>query len=254
MFRWFEHRQVFVPMKKMVAHPGELGRPFEEARFASLDGTDLHGWFFPAGSEARAPARAMLLLHGNAGNISTRLNYYRAMLQTGVSVFAFDYRGFGQSAGRPSEDGTYLDAQSALRWLHQKGFSPSSIVALGESLGGGVASELAVRETLGGLVLYNTFTSIPDVGKEWFPWLPVRWLGSIQYNTHRKLPDIRTPVLIMHSRGDQLIRIQHAQANFQAAREPKLYWEIQGGHTDALETNQALFVQGLNQFLKLLDS
>ena len=113
------------------------------------------------------------------------------LLATGVNVFVFDYRGYGRSQGRPSEEGTYRDAQAAYQWLRQKGFPGTNIIAFGESLGGGVAAELAVRETVGGLVLQSTFTSIPDMGAELFPWLPVRWLGTIRYDTRSKLPRLQ---------------------------------------------------------------
>src|SRR5207247_2423908 len=107
---------------------------------------------------------AVLFCHGNAGNISDRLGICRALLATGVNVLLFDYRGYGRSEGRPSEEGTYLDAQAALQWLRQKGFAGTNVVAFGESLGGGIASELALREPVGGLVLQSTFCSITEIG------------------------------------------------------------------------------------------
>src|SRR5262249_52582451 len=143
--------------------------------FETADNVRLNGWFFPAGTNSPRAALAVLVCHGNAGNISHRLELCRALLATGVSVFVFDYRGYGRSKGRPSEEGTYRDAQAAYRWLQEKGFAGSNILAYGESLGGGVAAELALRERLGGLILQSTFTSIPDIGAELFPWLPVRW-------------------------------------------------------------------------------
>jgi len=223
MIRWFEHRQVYVPSAVHDGDAADLGRPFEEAFFSAGDGVRLHGWFFPADPRSARADQVILLLHGNAGNISHRLGFYQVWLETGVNVFAFDYRGYGRSEGRPSEEGTYLDAQAAYGWLRQKGFAPGNIIALGKSLGGGIASELTVRETLGGLVLQSTFTSIADVGSELFPWLPVRWANSIQYNTHSKLPGIKIPVLVMHSRDDRLIRYHHGQKNFAAANEPKMF-------------------------------
>ena len=118
--------------------------------------------------------------------------------------------------------------------LGEKGFAPTNIFALGESLGGAVATELAVRETVGGLVLHSTFTSVPDLGAELFPWLPVRWLGTIQYDTRSKLPRLGVPVLVLHSRGDTLIAFHHAERNFAAANEPKVFAELQGDHNDPL--------------------
>jgi alpha-beta hydrolase superfamily lysophospholipase len=254
MIRWFEHRQVYVPSAVHDGNAADLGRPFEEAFFSAGDGVRLHGWFFPAEPQSARADQVILLLHGNGGNISHRLGFYQVWLETGVNVFAFDYRGYGRSEGRPSEEGTYLDAQAAYGWLRQKGFAPGNIIALGKSLGGGIASELTVRETLGGLVLQSTFTSIADVGSELFPWLPVRWANSIQYNTHSKLPGIKIPVLVMHSRDDRLIRYHHGQKNFAAANEPKMFWEIHGHHTGVLAAGRAHYLEGLNQFLGRVDA
>ena len=251
MLRWFEHSQVYHPNRVLTATGAALGQPFEDVRFKASDGVELNGWFFPAATNSPRARLAMLYCHGNAGNISHRLDTYIALLATGVSVFAFDYRGYGQSEGRPSEEGTCRDAQAAYQWLRQKGFSGTNIIAFGESLGGGVAAELAARETLGGLVLQSTFTSIPDMGAELFPWLPVRWLGTIHYDTRSKLPRLKVPVLVMHSPTDGLVRFRHGQANFAAANEPKLFWELKGDHNDPLADTQH-FIAGLEKFLSLI--
>jgi fermentation-respiration switch protein FrsA (DUF1100 family) len=187
-------------------------------------------------------------MHGNAGNISHRAAFYEAWHEFGVNVFAFDYRGYGQSAGKPSEEGTYLDAQAAFAWLAQKGFPGPKIVALGKSLGGGIASELALRENIGGLILQNTFTSIPDIGSEMFPWLPIRRMARIQYDTLRKLPRIHVPVLVAHSPKDRTIGFEHAQRNFAAANPPKMFWELAGGHTDTVEAGKKVYLAGLQTF------
>ncbi len=252
MLRWFEHNQVYHPDRVMTATGAELSRPFENVVFKASDGVELNGWFFPASTNAHPRQLAILVCHGNAGNISHRLDTCVALLSTGVSVFEFDYRGYGRSQGRPSEEGTYRDAQAAYAWLRKKGFAGTNIIAYGESLGGGVAAELAVRETLGGLVLQSTFTSIPDMGAELFPWLPVRWLAKIRYDTRGKLPRLHIPVLVMHSPADELVRFHHGKANFAAANEPKLFWELSGDHNNPLaDTRQ--FISGLEKFLKLVE-
>lgn len=252
MWRWFEHSQVYLPETVLEAGPGALGRPAEDVWLATSDGPRLNGWFFPAAAGSARAHLALLALHGNAGNISHRLDYYAAWLSLGVSVLAFDYRGYGRSEGEPGEEGTYLDAQAAHAWLRARGFAPASIVALGKSLGGGVAAELAVREPLGGLILQNTFTSIADLGAEWFPWLPVRRMNTIKYDTVAKLPRIRVPVLIVHSREDELIRFRHAERNFAAAHEPKRLWETRGDHNGTLGADRTRYLEGLEQFLSRL--
>jgi len=172
------------------------------------------------------------------------------LLSTGVSVFLFDYRGYGRSQGHPSEEGTYRDGQAAYQWLQHHGFDGSRILLFGESLGGGVAAELATRVSSSGLVLQSTFTSITDIGAELFPWLPVRWLAHIKYDTLSKLPRIQVPVLVMHSRDDRLIGFRHSQRNFAGANEPKLFCELAGDHNDPL-TNRQRFIADFDRFLDL---
>lgn len=252
VLRWFEHSQVYHPSRVLEATGAELGRPFEDVRFAASDGVDLNGWFFPADANSRRASLAVLLCHGNGGNISHRLELARALLSTGVCVFLFDYRGYGRSAGRPSEAGTYRDGEAAYRWLENKGFAGKKIILFGESLGGGVAAELASRLPAAGLILQSTFTCIPDIGADLFPWLPVRMLGRIKYDTLSKLPQVKAPVLIMHSRGDRLVRFPHSQKNFAAANDPKLFCELVGDHNDSI-SNTAQYIADFEKLLRLIE-
>jgi len=251
VLRWFEHHQVYQPFAALEANGDALGRPFEEVHFSASDGVKLHGWFFPAGTNSHRADLAVLICHGNGGNISHRLGFCEVMLETGVNVFVFDYRGYGRSEGRPSEQGTYRDAQAAHQWLRQKDFT--NIVAYGESLGAGVVAELALRESLAGAVLQSSFTSIPNIGAELFPWLPVRWISTIKYDTRSKLPRLKIPVLVMHSRADMLIPFTHGEENFAAANEPKMFWELKGDHNDFLEVDRARFLEGMEKFLSVLE-
>jgi fermentation-respiration switch protein FrsA (DUF1100 family) len=246
MIRWFEHSRVYVPSTTL--DPCRLNFAFEEVWFQSKDETRLHGWFIPAPAEGKWRRQTLLLMHGNGGNISHRGAFYEAWQELGINVLTFDYRGYGQSQGKPTEEGTYLDAQAGYRWLRERGFQPNQIIPIGKSLGGGIASELALREKVGALILQNTFTSIPDIGSEMFPFLPVRRLARIAYNTHSKLPKIHVPVLIAHSPNDQTIGFHHARKNFEAANEPKMFWELAGGHTDTVEAGKALYLEGLRTF------
>jgi fermentation-respiration switch protein FrsA (DUF1100 family) len=253
MLRWFEHSQVYHPNRTLDAAGSELNRPFEDVFFEAADRIKVNGWFFPADTNSPRASLVVLVCHGNAGNISHRLDLCRALLATGVNVFLFDYRGYGRSEGRPSEKGTYRDAEAAYQWLQGKGFAGTNIVAYGESLGGGVAAELALRQPVGGLILRSTFTSIPDLGAELFPWLPVRWLASIRYDTCRKLPRLKNPVLVMHSRADELVGFRHGERNFAAANEPKLFWELSGMHNDSV-ADQEHFIAGMQKFLDVVET
>jgi len=252
MLRWFENRQTYHPSRSFDMTGDELGRPWEDVTFKAADGVELNAWFFPAETNSVRRRLVFLVCHGNGGNISHRLGLYELLLEAGVNVFAFDYRGYGKSRGKPGEEGTYLDAQAACAWLRQRGFAGTNIIAYGESLGGGIAAELAVREPLGALVLQSTFTSVTDLGAELFPFLPVRTLGSIRYDTRGKLPQIHVPVLVMHSRGDALIHFHHAEQNFAAANQPKLFCELRGDHNDGLGDHERLR-EGLEQLFEVLD-
>jgi fermentation-respiration switch protein FrsA (DUF1100 family) len=254
MLRAFEHSQVYHPSREVDYPPEEVGHPWEDVWLSTAEGIRLHGWFFKAAETSARRRLAVLFCHGNGGNISSRPGYYRELMRTGVNLLTFDYRGYGRSEGRVSEDGTYTDAMTALAWLQSRGFPPSHVVAWGESLGGGIASEVARRAPVAGLALQSSFTSIPDLGAELFPWLPVRWIGRIRYDTINRLPRLSCPVLVMHSRADEIIPFHHGERNFAAAREPKLFCEIGGTHVGALEADRAKFSDACQRFMELVEA
>jgi len=247
MLRWFEYKQIFQPSRKMDATPGQLGRPFEDVFIPVENGERVNAWYFPA---RKAASPVFLVCHGNAGNISDRLDLAALLLEAGAGVLLVEYRGYGRSDGKPGEENTYRDAQAAYHWLIGKGVAGTNIIAYGESLGGGVVSELAVRETLGGLILQSTYTSMTELGAELFPWLPVRLVSTIKYNTRAKLPKLRVPVLILHSRHDDLIAFHHAEENFAAANEPKFLREIGGGHNEGLFSSRPAMLAAIREFLQ----
>ena len=249
----FEHSQVYHPTRDAEYTTDDVGRPGEEVWLTTPDGPRLHAWFFAVDKASPRARFAMLFCHGNGGNLTSRPGYYRAILETGVSLLAFDYRGYGLSEGEPSEAGTYTDAASAYAWLRARGFAPEHILVWGESLGGGIASHVASTQTVGGLVLQSSFTSIPDIGAEIFPWLPVKLISRIKYDTLNRLPHIACPVVVMHSRADTTIRFHHGERNFAAAREPKAFVEIGGDHNDALLANRAAYVAGAEQLVRLAE-
>ncbi len=254
LFRLFEYVQVFQPYPEHNAFPQLIHDSPQDIYFPNSDGQQLNGWFFTATASSPWNDWAVLISHGNGGNISHRLDLYELWMKEGFNVLAYDYRGYGKSEGRPSEQGTYRDAVSAHLWLTQQGFSPDRIIALGESLGGGVATELALRKPVGGLVLQSTFTSIADLGKEIFPWLPVRTLNTIKYTTREKLPSVNLPTLILHSREDTMIPFSHAQRNLEAINGPKLLGEITGNHNDPLSFTSQPYLRHIRAYKELLSA
>ncbi len=253
MFRQFEHSQVYHPSRETYGDAASLRRPFEDVRFAAEDGVALHGWFFPADASSPRKNWVILQCHGNAGNISGRLMHFQALLTTGVSLFAFDYRGYGRSEGEPDEEGTYRDVRAAHDWLIAKGFQSGDIIVLGESLGGGIGSKLAMEKPVKALILERTFTSVPDVASELFPFLPVRLLGSIQYDTINRMERIDAPVLALHARDDEIVKFHHGEKLFAAASEPKMFRELEGGHNDTLLVNRDRYLDALEDFFGMLE-
>jgi uncharacterized protein len=252
MFRWFEYGQIYHPTRDWETSAADLGRPFEDISLTAADGVRLSAWFFPADESSPRRHLAMVICHGNGGNISHRLPMCQAFLGMGVNVLLFDYRGYGHSEGAPSEEGTYLDAQAAHGWLRQKGFS--QIIAFGESLGGGIASELALRETVAGLILSCTFTNLADMGRAMFGWLPVHWFQTVKYDTLAKLPRIKVPVLIIHSRDDEIVPYRFAERNFAAANEPRFFTETHGLHNETLSFDPVNYLGGVEKFLTLIEA
>lgn len=247
--RWFEQSQVYHPSSEWLPGPATTGLPPQDVALKTTDGVELHAWFFQASKTSPRSDMAWLFFHGNGGNLSMRGPMFETLRSLGLNLLAIDYRGYGRSAGKPGEAGTYLDAEAAFDWLRGQGFEAQKIIVHGESLGGGVAGYLASVRPVGGLVIQSSFTSMPDLGSEKYPFLPVRLVGAIQYPTRRRLTTVKAPVLIMHSRTDQIIPFHHGEENFASAGGPKLFWELRAGHNDYLLVDAANFTKGLTEYL-----
>lgn len=242
---------VFLPEmdRHFRASPAEIGLPFTPLGLATSDGENLDGWFVPADAK-QTPRGLVIFFHGNAGNIAHRLDYLRMFHDLGLSTLIIDYRGYGRSSGTPSEAGSYLDADAA--WRHATltlGFPADRIVIFGESLGGGIATRLAVANRPGALVLASTFTSIPDLGAELYPLLPVRLLANIRYDNLARLPQVACPILVMHSRDDDIIPFSHGRRLFESARAPKQFLEMSGGHNEGFVFARQDWIRQLDGFL-----
>jgi fermentation-respiration switch protein FrsA (DUF1100 family) len=227
--------------------PAAHGLPYEDVAIHTEDGETLHAWWVPA---ARASG-TVLHFHGNAGNISHRIDYARMFRGLGYNTLLVDYRGYGKSTGSPSEQGTYKDAAASRHWLTEKrGLSDRDIVVFGESLGGAVACWLAARHAPRALVLASTFTSVPDLGAEVYGFLPVRLMSRFQYNTRECVGKVDAPVLVVHSPRDDIVPYAHGQRIYAAAREPKGFLEIAGGHNDGFVFMRPEWVKAVGEFLE----
>lgn len=242
-----QDRYIYYPDKTLVATPRHIGLAFEDVSLLTADGTHLHGWFIPA----PAAQTTLLFLHGNAGNISHRLVTLRLFHDLGLNVFIFDYRGYGHSGGRPSEQGTYRDADAAWRYLTQTRRIPAAnIVLFGRSLGGAVAVWLAGHTAPAALILESTFTSIKDMAACYYPYLPVSLLLHSRYPTLDRIAALHLPILIVHSRDDEIIPYEFGQRLFAAVPGPREFLTLHGGHNDAFFTGDAHYRVGLARFLR----
>lgn len=250
-FLWFRQESMLflagIPSREIAATPADIGLQYEALRLPTADGEELDAWFVPARNE-----RAVLLFfHGNAGNISHRLDSLRIFHDLGLSVLILDYRGYGQSTGRPSEQGTYEDARAAWRYLVEDREVPGTrIVLFGRSLGGAVAAWLAQHIRPRALIVESTFRSVPDMAAEIYWFLPVRRLARLQYPAEEMLRDVEVPVLIVHSRGDEIIPFSHGEALYAAARQPKQLLELRGDHNTGFLQSQPRYAAGLDAFLR----
>jgi fermentation-respiration switch protein FrsA (DUF1100 family) len=220
---FFEEKLIYFPERG-----GRVVAPGKDVWLRTQDGVKLHGFY----SEPPGARLTLLYLHGNAGNLAGRSDVITYFAGLGVRVLALDYRGYGQSEGKPTEQGLYADAFAAHQWLLERG-PAESIVVLGESLGGGPACELALRRTVGGLVLHSTFTSVPDMAALSFPFLP-RIAVRTKFDNLAKVGQISAPKLLVHSRRDEVIPFQMGERLAQGAKAPvRSLWLERSQHNDA---------------------
>ena len=228
----WQDRFMYFPGPPAGPPPAVRGLDLREEWIATPDGERLHAWSVrPEGLGDRLGA--VLVCHGNAGNIANRQLTAETFAAMGWAVLMFEYRGYGASSGKPDEEGTYVDAVAAYdRLAADPAIDPKRIVAYGESLGGAVAIELAGRRPLAALVVESTFTSMPDIGAAVYPWIPVRLLARAHYDSVEKVPALKIPLLVIHSPQDDLIPFEQGQRLFAAAREPKQFLATSGRHND----------------------
>ena len=245
---FLQPKLLYHPLREVSFTPADLGLEYEEVAFRSADGVRLTGWYIVA----RNAPFTVLVCHGNGGNIAHLLDNLNVLSSLGLSCFAFDYRGYGHSSGRPTEAGTYLDAQAAYDWLTAaKGIPPEQIVLLGRSLGASVAAHLAGRVRVGGLAAESAFTSYLDIAARFYPYLPVKLFRRFlfRYDTLAYLQDVRCPVMVLHSRNDELVPFVFATRLFAAAHEPKQFVEIFGSHNDGFLLSGDIYTGAWCQWL-----
>jgi hypothetical protein len=238
------------PGRTLSVTPFDIGMEYQDVYIETTDGVTLHGWFIAGRS-----SQVLLFFHGNAGNISHRLDSIRQFQDLGLSVFIIDYRGYGQSEGRTTERGIYRDADAAWRYLiEDRGLVASDILIFGRSLGASVAARLAAQHQPLALIVESSFTSVPDIAQDLYPWLPARWLSRLSHATRDYVRDVQCPILVVHSRDDEIIPFRHGEEIYASANEPRTLLAIRGTHNDAFLQDARDYIGGLRAFLTGLNA
>ena len=249
----FQERLLYLPHmgREQIGTPADRGLAWSPVSLETEDGLALDAWWLPH----EHPRASLLFLHGNAGNISHRLDSLVQFHRLGFSVLILDYRGYGRSEGSPSEVGLARDARAGWRWLREEaGQTPDDVVLFGRSLGAAVAAEMAAgleaeEQAPAAVILESPFRSVPDLAQRVYPFLPARWLARFSHDTETHVGDITVPLLVIHSRDDEIIPFAEGEAVYRAAGEPKQLLEIQGGHNTGFLDSEPDYSEGIDDFL-----
>jgi len=245
----FERHMLFKPRREMAAAPDSYGLRFEPLWLTASDGVRLRAWWIP-GPTADAPV--MLCLHGNGGNISTHGKKIKLFHDAGAAQLWVEWRGYGESSGMPDEAGLYRDGLAGWDWLtRERAIAPSRVALYGESLGCGVAVELATRVPAGGLIVDSGFASVAEMGRIVLPWFPES-LELFRFDNLAKIPRVTMPELFLHSPQDDVVPYEQSRLNFAAAAGPKRFVVLQGRHGSGYLDSQPRYGEAIGAFVAAL--
>ncbi len=240
---------VNLPDRALIASPSDVGLDYEDVSLTTSDNENLHGWYVPA-TDFKG---VLLFFHGNAGNISHRLDSIKIFHELGLDVLIIDYRGYGQSTGKASEQGTYLDAQTAWDYvINDRRIPADRIIVFGRSLGGAVGAWLGVQNTPAAVIIESSFSSGVDMARRIYPFMPVRLITRLQYPVVDYAAHLNCPVLVVHSRHDEIIPFAMGQAIYAAVKQRKTFLELRGDHNNGFLISQGDYIAGLNDFTQAI--
>lgn len=246
----FQGRMVYLPNlpgRALTATPRDVGFGYEDVSLTTSDGLKLHGWYVPA----KETFGVVLFLHGNAGNISHRLDSIAIFHELGLDTFIIDYRGYGRSEGKPTEHGTYLDAEAAWEYLvNTRGIASDRIIVFGRSLGGAVSARLAGERLPAAVIIESCFSSGPDMARRLYPFMPVELITRLNYPVTAYVSKMKSPLLVVHSRDDEIIPFAMGKAIYDAAAGPKAFLELRGDHNYGFLLSRDRYVSRLGEFVR----
>lgn len=243
---FFQSHFIYRPSKEIIVTPAALRLKYENVSLVTADHYKLDGWFVPAEN----PKGTVLFCHSNAGNMSNYIDAVEVFNELGFNILLFDYRGYGLSEGKPTEQGTYLDAEAAWEFLVQsKKTDPLEIIIVGRSLGAAVAVLLAGRHTPSLLIIESAFTSFPDIAAVHFPYLPARILARYKYDVIDLLQKVECPILVVHSRDDEIVPFEHGRKIFNSLKGKKEFLAISGPHNEGFVESRKKYINGLKNFI-----
>lgn len=242
--RYVEKRSIYFPAKDIQLDPSFIGLPYEEVFFDAPGGM-LCGWLVPSKNK---DSHILLFCHGNAGNVSHRLEKIQIFSGLGAGVFIFDYRGYGRSAGRPSENGLYEDAGAAYDYLISRGCPEEKIIAYGESIGGAVVVDLASRQKVSAIITEGAFSSAKDMIRLSYPFLPY-FIFAARFDSLSKIKALAIPKLVIHSVDDEIVPYHLGERLFGAACPPKEFLKLRGVHNTAFLDSEKEYKAGIKGFI-----
>jgi hypothetical protein len=236
-----------LPGRALTATPGDIGLEYEDVSLPTSDDERLHGWYVPA-TDRRG---VVLFFHGNAGNISHRLDSIGIFHKLGLDTLIIDYRGYGRSTGKTNEQGTYLDAEAAWSYLiNDRGIPADRIIVFGRSLGGAIGAWLGAQHTPAAMIIESSFTSGVDMARRLYPFLPVRLITRLRYPVAEYASRLDCPVLVVHSRNDEIIPFEMGRSIYAAVKQRKSFLELRGDHNNGFFISRHDYVTGLNSFIE----
>lgn len=246
----FQSKLIFLPSSDLIVTPQQAGLHAEDIWLETNDGEQLHGWYFPNDKAEYV----VVFSHGNAGNISNRIDIAKFLQEAGFSVLIYDYRGYGQSSGKPSEDGLYKDIEAVVKHLKtEKKYGEQQMIMYGRSMGGAVAAYAATKFSVSGLALDSAFKNLRAMVGDLYPFVPA-FLASYEFSTAMYVQQLTgIPVMIMHSPNDSIVDISHGKSLFGIAKEPKIFVELRGGHNDNFHASVDIHSKNWQEFLQMVD-